>query len=88
MDAINKILAPTDLSEASKSGVQYALEMASSVGAQVIILHVAHYEDEFAYPLGMGEAAIAYTPAQSFSEYMQGRRQELEFLPPHSKNLT
>lgn len=89
MDAISKILAPTDLSDSSKAGVKYALEMAASVGAEVLILHVAHYEDEFPYPLGIGEAATAYVPAQSFDEYMHERRQALErFVDENFSDLT
>ncbi|HEU4342697.1 MAG TPA: universal stress protein [Candidatus Binatia bacterium] len=35
-----KILAPTDFSEISVGGVRYALEMAVSLGAEVILYHV------------------------------------------------
>ncbi len=78
MDAINKILAPTDLSDASKLGVRYALEMAASVNAEVHAYHVAPYESEFAYPLGLGEAATAYVPGPKFEEYMRQQRQALD----------
>jgi nucleotide-binding universal stress UspA family protein len=37
---INKILAPTDLSELSRVGVRYALNQARDNGAEVIIYHV------------------------------------------------
>jgi nucleotide-binding universal stress UspA family protein len=95
MEAINKILAPTDLSDSSKAGVRYALEMAASVGAEVILYYVAPYEDEFAYPLGLGEAATAYVPGPKFEEYMRQRRQALDVflnenfsgLPPGLKIL-
>jgi len=40
MDRIKKILAPTDLSELSEGGVRYALELAKSQGAEVIVYHV------------------------------------------------
>ncbi len=36
MEKIKKILAPTDLSDMSKAGVRYAMEMAGSQGAEVI----------------------------------------------------
>jgi len=45
MPTIKKILVPTDLSELSAVGVHYALEMAESQGAEVIVLYVAHYKD-------------------------------------------
>ena len=37
---MKKILAPTDLSELSEGGVRYALKMAKSQGAEVIVYHV------------------------------------------------
>ena len=38
--AINKILAPTDFSSASKKALKYALRFARSFGSEVILLHV------------------------------------------------
>jgi hypothetical protein len=46
MDKIRKILAPTDFSELSQVGVRYALEMAKSLGAEVIISHVVGIAEE------------------------------------------
>ena len=40
MDKIKKILAPTDLSELSRGGVRYAINLARSQGAEVIVYHV------------------------------------------------
>jgi len=45
MERLKKILAPTDLSELSKAGVRYALEMAASEGSEVIIYHVIGHEE-------------------------------------------
>jgi nucleotide-binding universal stress UspA family protein len=46
MKKIKKILAPTDLSDLSQTGVRHALEMASSLGgAEVIVYHVVGYEE-------------------------------------------
>ena len=42
MKKIQKILAPTDLSELSRLGVEYALELARGWGAAVIAYHVAN----------------------------------------------
>jgi len=39
MDLIKKILAPTDLSSFSASGVRYACNLAKAVGAEVIVAH-------------------------------------------------
>lgn len=84
MDAIGRILAPTDLSEHSQAGVRYALELAASVHARVIILHVAPYEEEFPYPLGIGEVSSAYVPGPALEEYLRARREALErFVREH-----
>lgn len=40
MDKIKKILAPTDLSELSRVGVRYALDLARAIGAEVTVYHV------------------------------------------------
>jgi universal stress protein A len=47
MEKLNKILAPTDLSELSCLGVRHALETARSRGAEVIVYHVIDVADEW-----------------------------------------
>lgn len=47
MNRITKILAPTDLSELSLAGVNYALELAHSQDAEVILLHVIGIADDW-----------------------------------------
>jgi nucleotide-binding universal stress UspA family protein len=42
MKKIEKILAPTDLSELSRLGMEYALELARGWGATVTVYHVAN----------------------------------------------
>lgn len=42
MKKIEKILAPTDLSELSRLGLEYALELARGWGAAVTVYHVAN----------------------------------------------
>ncbi len=44
MEKIRRILAPTDLSDLSRTGVRHALEMGRSLGAEVIVYHVISYE--------------------------------------------
>ena len=39
MDLIKKILAPTQLSSFSASGVRYACNLAKALGAEVIVAH-------------------------------------------------
>lgn len=48
MKKITKILVPTDLSDLSKRGVRYALELARENGAQVVVYHVIDVGDEWA----------------------------------------
>ena len=89
MNTISIILAPTDLSESSVIGVRYALEMAAAVNAKIIIYHVAHYESDFPYPLGIGEPTSAYLPPQGFDEFMRDRRQALNsFVEKNFTDLT
>jgi universal stress protein A len=89
MQVINRILAPTDLSDASWVGVQYAFEMAVSVHAAVIVYYVAHYESDFSYPLGIGEASTAYMPTQDFAEFMRQRKHALnQFVQENFSHLT
>ena len=42
MKKVEKILAPTDLSELSRVGLEYALELARGWGAEVTVYHVAN----------------------------------------------
>jgi nucleotide-binding universal stress UspA family protein len=47
MKKIEKILAPTDLSDASRAGVRSALELAQSLHAQILVLHVIGVGDDW-----------------------------------------
>ena len=60
MTDLNKILVPTDFSDASAAALKYACELADSMHAEVCVLHVL----ENPYPL----AAYTeyYTPPQEF----------------------
>ena len=51
MDRIKKILAPTDLSDLSQTGVRYALELAKAVGAEVIVYLVVCRDEFMRYEL-------------------------------------
>jgi nucleotide-binding universal stress UspA family protein len=54
MPKIRKILAPTDLSELSKLGIRYALEMACDIGAEVVVYFAidlsGDWKDRYASP--------------------------------------
>ena len=55
METIKKILAPTDLSELSRVGVRYALNLARAVGAEVTVYHVVNYGELIQYGEEMKE---------------------------------
>ena len=46
MDKVKKILAPTDYSELSGAGLHYALDLARSLTAELIVLHVVSLNDD------------------------------------------
>ena len=50
MKKINKILAPTDLSELSGVGVRYALEMGRELSAEVIVYHAVPLGEDWVPP--------------------------------------
>ena len=47
MPKVKKILAPTDFSELSKTGIRYALEMARDTSAEVIVYHAIDVGEEW-----------------------------------------
>jgi nucleotide-binding universal stress UspA family protein len=47
MDKIKKVLAPTDLSELSRIGVRYAINLARSQGAEVIVYHAISVAEDW-----------------------------------------
>lgn len=49
MKKVEKILAPTDLSELSRTGMEYALELARGWGAEVTVYHVANAAELASY---------------------------------------
>src|SRR4051812_29381144 len=67
---IKKILFPTDLSDGSAVAEQHARELASALGAKIIVLHVI---DET--PMMLVDGA-GYLPADAFAEY-ESRAREL-----------
>lgn len=44
---VEKILAPTDLSDLSQAGIRYAMELARSEGAEVLVYHVVEASGEW-----------------------------------------
>jgi nucleotide-binding universal stress UspA family protein len=63
MNQIERILAPTDLSESSLPGLRYALDLAKTVGASVTVLRVSESYYEFLRDLEAIRAQAARDPA-------------------------
>ncbi|MFQ5917885.1 MAG: universal stress protein, partial [Candidatus Binatia bacterium] len=70
MDRLKKILSPTDLSELSEGGVRYALEIAESQGADVIVYHVI---DSVRIPYSEKELATLYRRSLSSCSMFKDR---------------
>jgi universal stress protein A len=103
MNQIEKILAPTDLSESSLPGLRYALDLAKTIGAEVTVFQVFDSYKEF---LLYGEeirgkaardptfrVSDPYLPFDEF-ENIAGLNEQLEcqialrrFLEDHFSNL-
>lgn len=68
MEHIRKILAPTDLSELSKVGIRYALNLAKALGAEVIVYHVVDFDEltEFGEELKGGATAGSRPPPAGY----------------------
>lgn len=96
MKKIQKILAPTDMSELSSVGVRYALEMARELSAEVMVYYVVPMsEDWFAgYEkhgpvrnlLANEEATLDKFLVEKFADDMKLMkiRQKVEFGAPHT----
>jgi nucleotide-binding universal stress UspA family protein len=96
MKKIQKILAPTDMSELSCVGVRYALEMARELSAEVIVHHVVPMgEDWFTRQdkhgpvrnlLANEEAALDKFLAEKFADDIKLVKvyQKVEFGGPHT----
>lgn len=65
MDKIKKILAPTDFSELSRAGVEYALMMARELGAEVTVYRAVSSEDLVDYTYELREYHNTLTAASA-----------------------
>jgi nucleotide-binding universal stress UspA family protein len=69
MKKIQKILAPTDLSELSRLGLEYALELARGWGAEVTVFHVANAAELANYKAtSLGDLLVKHK--QALSQYL------------------
>jgi nucleotide-binding universal stress UspA family protein len=62
MNKIKKILAPTDLSDLSKAGVRYAIDLAATTGAEVNVYHVVSMDEIMSFSREMKEWSPADYP--------------------------
>lgn len=86
---IKKILAPTDLSEASLAGIKYAVSLARQWGTELVVLHVVDVKE---FPRGdvvpaeaMAFFRIEGVPAAKIGQHfvdteLQRREQELHYF--------
>jgi nucleotide-binding universal stress UspA family protein len=71
---IQRILAPTDLSELSKQGLQTALGLAETFGAKLLLLHVVEpppYQVEGLLPSQLGTTLLDDLERQASKELAQ-----------------
>jgi nucleotide-binding universal stress UspA family protein len=71
MNPIRRILAPTDLSELSWTGIHYAVDLAEALQADVIIYHVVDYDTLTLHGQRSGAPASFQPPDQLFLERYQ-----------------
>lgn len=88
MDKITKILAPTDLSEFSRAGVRYALNLAKAIGAEVTVYNVVSSEELMRYGQKMTDK-IAADPSLKTADSVLERYQAAlsSFLKAHFSDL-
>jgi nucleotide-binding universal stress UspA family protein len=83
---IRRILAPTDLSELSWTGVHYALDLAKAQEAEVIIYHVVDYDTLLLHGQRTDAPASFQPPDHLFLERYQFALSQ--FLKDHVADLT
>jgi nucleotide-binding universal stress UspA family protein len=76
MEKIKKILAPTDLSELSKTGVRYAVELANAIEAEVMVYHAVDYDTLTRYGQRSTAPATFQPPDEHFLERYQNALSE------------
>ncbi|MGH7769287.1 MAG: universal stress protein [Candidatus Binatia bacterium] len=88
MNKIKNILALTDLSESSRQGVRYALNLAKTVGAEVTVYHVVNCGD-LAEPfrLSVENGWIDITSPQYERLRKKGQLDLARFLNQHFSDL-
>ena len=89
MARIKTILAPTDLSDLSAKGVDYACSLASDLGAQVIVINVVKVEELISLVREMKDAPSPRWDNGLEERLIQQHRRLLdEFAKQHLSGLT
>jgi len=81
MNNIKKILAPTDLSELSLAGVRYALDLARTTGAEVVVYHVAWRDEFLRYELSHLQSSLLGPVLRKYRAQLNG------FLDRHFSSI-
>lgn len=76
MKKLARILAPTDLSPQSRAGVRYALEIAKTQGAELIVYHVIGHEEATPYGDACGHDSLC-TSAYRLAKDLRARHRAL-----------
>ena len=81
MTDLNKILVPTDFSDASAAALKYACELAAAMHAELTVLHVLDH------PYPIGAYTEYYSPPQEFFEKRERQARTLidGLLTPEQK---
>jgi nucleotide-binding universal stress UspA family protein len=77
MNKINSILAPSDLSDFSKTGIRYALDLAQWQQSEVIIYHVITVE-ETPFPQGKEDWVTTQSEHPKLKKIIDQRRKRLD----------
>jgi universal stress protein A len=85
---VKKILAPTDLSELSLTGIRYALGLAKDTGAEVIVYHAVRTDEISQTQRGSDEQTLSDYSTRSPQHLLQRHMRELKrFLETNCAEL-
>ena len=83
MDLIKKILAPTDLSSFSASGVRYACNLAKALGAEVIVAHAVSTSEFTSHATSLKITTSGAGPDDLIGKLVEHQKQQLRQFCEH-----
>jgi nucleotide-binding universal stress UspA family protein len=83
MDFIKKILAPTDLSAFSASGVRYACNLAKALGAEVIVAHAVSTSEFTSHATSLKITTSGAGPDDLIGKLVEHQKQQLRQFCEH-----